>query len=227
MYKVKHIFFDLDHTLWDFDTNSKIALAEIFDNFNLKDKISSFDDFFQIYIRENELCWELYRQNKIKKDYLRSLRFSRTLELLNIHDKTLAKRIGDEYVRISPYKTTLMEGTIEVLTYLNTKYKLHIITNGFEEIQFIKLQSSKINHYFQHIITSETAGVKKPNPKIFQLALKKSNSSATETMMIGDNYEVDILGAEKIGIQGILFDPQKTKLHSNNITSLKELISIL
>lgn len=227
----KHIFFDLDRTLWDFESNSREALHEIYNDFKLKDRgISSFEAFLKSYQHHNETLWELYRKEIITKEYLRSSRFQLCLADFDINDRNLAVKMGEKYIQESPLKTNLFPYTFEVLHYLSKKYKLHIITNGFEEVQHIKLKYSKLKRFFNHVITSELVGAKKPNPKIFKLALEKAGASVQESLMIGDDFPIDILGAKNIGMDQVFFNPnkyltkQKATIQISCLSELKELL---
>jgi|TARA_B110000240_G_scaffold158982_1_gene177203 putative hydrolase of the HAD superfamily len=215
--KITHVFFDLDRTLWDFDLNSYNTLLDIFHDFSLKDKgIKDPVFFIEQYIKINESLWSLYRDDLITKEDLRSRRFYQTLQEYSIQDLQLAKDIGDAYVKNSPLQTVLFPHTIEILTYLQKKYSLSIITNGFEEVQHIKLKASAIDHFFDHVVTSEAVDVKKPNPIIFQYALDKAKVSAKSSIMIGDDLPVDILGAKSMGMSHVFFNPKKNS-HSQKI----------
>ncbi len=198
---IKHLFFDLDHTLWDFETNSKKAYEYIFKDNNITVNIN---DFVSIYEPINHHYWKLYREEKVTQKELKYARLKETFDLLkyNITDELILK-LANEYLQNLSKYNTLFEGAIELLNYLKPKYKLHIITNGFHEIQDKKLSKSKIDHFFDEVITSESVHVKKPNPKIFFHALKKANAYTYESVMIGDNLEADIYGAKNIGIQTI------------------------
>lgn len=203
MDNIKHIFFDLDHTLWDFDKNSKLSFQQIFKEQNIQLKVV---DFLEVYMPINLDYWRLYREDKISKEDLRfnRLKDSFTAVNYNISDD-LINIISKDYITYLPNHNHLFEGTIEILEYLHKKYKLHIITNGFEEVQNLKLQKSGIIKYFKEIITSESIGVKKPNPKIFEHALKKVNTVAHNSVMVGDSYEADVLGALKSNMLAIHF----------------------
>ncbi len=227
MKKYSHIFFDLDHTLWDFERNSTEALTEIFQDLRLDSHgVPAPEPFITNYQEHNHRCWEMYRKGEISKEDLRTHRFVLALNDFKITDYQLAKRIGDEYVKISPYKTNLFSGSIEILEYLDRRYKLSIITNGFEEVQYIKIKQSGLEKYFDHIITSEKAGFKKPHPAIFKMALELNDASPESVLMIGDDEEADVLAAVDLGIDGILFDPHKKSKGNekyNVINELKEL----
>lgn len=225
------IFFELDHTLWDFETNSKEALFEISSKHQLFDKgVPSFEHFLLEYFAINERLWEDYRKNIISKETLRYDRFHQALKRFDIDDFDLATAIGNDYVKSAPYKTNLFPDTIEVLEYLKGKYAIHIITNGFDETQHLKLKNSKIDHYFDHVITSERSGFKKPDERMFHFSLRHTNANAETSIMIGDSLEADVLGAKNIGMHQVYFNPQE-KEHSEDLThevkSLKELMNIL
>ena len=223
----KHIFFDLDRTLWDFETNSHETLLEICEKHNLTNLgINNYFDFINKYKGINEKLWDLYRDNKITQKDLRRERFQQTFSQYQITDFQLSEKIGEDYIKICPRKTKLYPYTIEVLDYLQSKYQLHIITNGFHKTQHIKLEHSNLTPYFHQIITSEKAGVKKPNPKIFEFSLSKANANAEESVYIGDDLEVDVLGCQNCGIDGVYFNPKKNEHQENpkhEISCLSEL----
>jgi putative hydrolase of the HAD superfamily len=216
----KHIFFDLDNTLWDFEKNACEAFTDIYEKFDLKGAgVDNLDQFVKSYIRHNEELWALYREGKIEKEYLRWRRFEVTLNDYGIDSPELALAIGNDYVTISPQKTNLFPNAIAVLDYLKDRYTMHIITNGFEEVQFTKLKNSKLRKYFTDVITSEAAGSKKPDPGIFAYALQKTGALAGESLMIGDDIETDIKGAAQAGMDTVYFNPGK--LHHNGGVSLE------
>lgn len=206
--KIQHVFFDLDRTLWDFEANSGKTLEHLFNEHKL-DVLGfhSFEQFHEIYKAKNDICWELYRENKLSKERMRSKRFKMALQEVGHDGNTLPKKLGEEYVALSPVQTTLIDGTHEILDYLSDKYRLHIITNGFEEIQSIKLKACKIDHYFEQVITSERAGYKKPQEGIFRFACQLTKARPFESVMIGDDLAIDALGAENFGMLGVHFDP--------------------
>ena len=227
----EHIFFDLDRTLWDFETNSYETLSELAIKYKLSEKgIDSIDEFIATYIQINERMWDEYRKGLIDKNTLRYGRFHETLGKYKITDRDLSENFGNDYISISPLKTNMFPHTIEVLQYLNEKYSLHIITNGFEEVQHIKIKNCGIKHYFDQIITSERAGFKKPDIRIFQYSLDIVNAKPSDSLMIGDSLEADIAGARNAGLHQIYFNPQGDK-HDEDITceikSLKELLTFL
>jgi len=198
---IKHVFFDLDHTLWDFETNSKKTYEYIFKQNNI---LINIDQFAKIYKPINHAYWKLYREEKVSQKELKYARLKNTFDALeySITDKIILK-LAKEYLENLSNYNTLIEGTIDLLEYLKPKYKLHIITNGFDEIQLAKLENAKIARFFEEVITSESVFVKKPNPKIFFYALKVANAKTYESVMIGDNLEADIYGAKNLGIKTI------------------------
>ncbi len=227
----EHIFFDLDRTLWDFESNSHQTLVELFDKYKLKEKgIASVDEFILLYYKINDQLWDEYRKETIDKTTLRYQRFHKAFLRYEINDEDLTKKFGDDYVYLSPLKTGLFPNTLEVLDYLKSKYRLHIITNGFEEVQHIKLKNSGIEHYFSEIITSERAGYKKPDKRIFDYSLSLTNASVSSSIMIGDSIEADIVGARNCGIHQVFFNTCNAK-HNENVTyeisHLKQLFNFL
>lgn len=219
---IKHVFFDLDHTLWDFDRNSKLTFEQIFEEQNISIQI---DKFLEVYMPINLKYWRLFRENKILKKDLRYKRLKEAFDVLNYKvSDDLIDKISEYYIKYLPNNNYLFEGTFEILDYLIKKYELHIITNGFEEVQNVKLKKSGIDKYFNKVITSECIGVKKPDSKIFEYALKQANALADNSMMIGDSYEADIQGALNVGMQTIHF---VNELNLNNtITSINSLAQL-
>ena len=225
--KYKHIFFDLDRTLWDFETSALEAFEIIFKKYNLYDiGLKSGKEFHDAYTFHNEKLWNLYRIGEISKEVLKGKRFHLTLQEFGVSNKQLAENIGEDYTTISPKLVNLFPNSIEILEYLHDKYNLHIITNGFSEVQAVKLKSSGMDKYFQNVITSEEAGVKKPDLRIFKYALHKTNANSGESLMIGDDYEVDIVGAQNVGLDQVYFNPQKIE-NSNGCTfEINDLIEL-
>lgn len=225
-HSIKHIFFDLDHTLWDFDKNSELAFGLILSNYFPDIKI---EDFVAIYAPINQACWKLYQKDKITHQELRYKRLNDTFDVLNqkISDKQI-DLISDEYIEFLPDFNHLFDNAIEVLNFLSENYQLHIITNGFAQVQDKKLNNSNISHYFQTITNSELAGAKKPNPIIFEHALKVANAQKHESIMIGDCLDADVKGALDFGIEAIFFNPNKIQVPQsiNQIANLAELIKL-
>jgi len=227
----KHLFFDLDHTLWDFDRNSAECIAELFDTFQLADLgIASSDEFSRHFISINKQLWAEYDQNRIEHSYIRQHRFPMVFRALGVDESAVHADLNTEYLRLLPQKAHLLESAKEVLEYLDGRYDMHIITNGFAEIQAVKMASSNITHYFTHVITSENANAKKPDPMVFQYALEISGANVGESLMIGDNYEADILGAKGVGLDTVFYNPegrQVTDSPTYDIRHLNELLTIL
>lgn len=228
---MKHLFFDLDRTLWDFETNSEAALNILFDQLELGNEIRSFRTFHTQYKKINAELWFQYAKGELTKEDLRTKRFERTLQKFKVDNPQLAQKLGDGYIEISPYQTNLFPNTIETLESLRKdEYKLHIITNGFKEVQFIKLKNSGLIDFFDVILCSEEVGKSKPNPEVFQFALNRANAKKNESLMIGDDYHADIIGAEKFGMQSILFDPynkHKEGRHDWKIKHLNEIPELI
>ena len=222
--EVTHIFFDLDHTLWDFEKNSALTFQKILPEADV-DLVH--EQFINTYIPINAKYWKLYREEKVSKAALRYARLKETFHALKyeISDEKI-NSLAKEYILQLPNFNHLFDGTLELLDYLKEKYTLHIITNGFEEVQTLKMKKSKIFHYFTEVITSESVGVKKPNPKVFLHAMKKAGSSPKESLMIGDNIEADIQGALATGMKAIHCNFENTGIIPNNITSIRHLLEI-
>lgn len=233
MKHVKHIFFDLDHTLWDFERNSKETLAELYDEFELEPIIQNKERFLATYQTVNAIYWKKYRDGHIDKQTVRFGRFADTLKRLKVENSdTLGQKIGDEYVLRGPHKKYLFPHTHETLIGLQERFPLHIITNGFKEVQSVKMGGTKLDQYFNLILCSEDVGVNKPNKKVFQRALEMTECDPANAVMIGDNIEADIRGAQKVGMSTILFDPKKEHTSYSpadnhlKIHNLKDLLSI-
>lgn len=203
--KYRHLFFDLDHTLWDFEANSKECFQELYIDKQLQSLgIEDFDAFFSAYSKHNERLWGEYTKGLILQAELRWRRMWLALMDFGVEDESLSKTMSVEFLERLPYKKNLFPHTIEILEYLKNKdYVLHLITNGFQEIQDQKLQSAELQGYFQEVITSEAAQSLKPNRAIFEYALKQSKAHLGESIMIGDNQEADILGATNAGMDTV------------------------
>jgi len=219
----KAIFFDLDHTLWDFEKNSALAFETILPKYNIAIMPA---DFLEIYVPANAKYWKLYRDGEITQQQLRYGRLKDVFVALNyaIDDDLLAV-ISDEYVRLLPTNNHLFDGAVEVLEYLKTKYSLHIITNGFHEVQDLKMKSANIFHYFETITNSENAGFKKPHPAIFEYALTAANAQKCDSIMIGDCIEADVQGALDCGLDAIYFNEHCLEAHPS-ITQVNHLLEL-
>ena len=221
--KITDVFFDLDHTLWDFDKNSALTFDLIFE----KNKIDvSLKSFLEHYEPINLKYWKLYRDEKVTKNDLRFERLNETFNAINIKvEEQLINKLSEDYIAYLTTHNHIFDGTLEILDYLKTKYKLHIITNGFEEVQHRKLSNSNIIHYFDTITNSEMVGVKKPNPRMFHFALDLAQTKKENSIMIGDNFEADVLGALNIGLDAICFNYHKTTL-DNTIKQVNTLLEL-
>jgi putative hydrolase of the HAD superfamily len=224
---IRHIFFDLDHTLWDFDRNSGLAFNSIFEKHKIKVRL---EEFLAIYAPINANYWKLYREDRVTQEDLRYGRLKDSFKgmKVNVSDAQI-KQLSIDYIEHLPQNNYLLSGAVEILEYLQPLYKLHIITNGFKEVQHKKLESSGILKYFTTITTSEDVGVKKPNRKIFEVALESASAKVDESIMIGDNLEADILGAKDFGMQAILYNYYKTEFSTDHhqVMEMKELTRFL
>lgn len=229
--KYKHLFFDLDHTLWDFDANAKETLVEIYALFQLEGKgVIPFEDFYKLYKIHNEILWDRYHKGFITGEELKWKRMWRTLLEFKIADEELAKEMSAKFLEILPTKKLLFPHTTEVLDYLKEKnYELHLITNGFEKTQHTKLNNSGLTVYFNHIVTSEGSNSVKPQKEIFHYALNKAGAALHHSIMLGDNLEADIQGAMNVGMDNIFVNHihvSTTMKPTYTVTSLKELKNI-
>jgi len=226
---IKHIFFDLDHTIWDFDKNAQETLHELYLHYKLEELgLASAEAFISTYTENNHSLWADYHVGKITKETLRAERFSRTFIQLGVHPERIPQQFEDDYVRITPYKKNLFLGSERVLAYLQQKYTLHIISNGFKESTLIKMDVSGLNPYFTNVIISEDVGVNKPDKAIFEYALDKAKALKHESIMIGDSIEADIRGAQGFGMKAIYFNPLNKELPEDvqwQITHLEELLN--
>ncbi|MCF8331470.1 MAG: YjjG family noncanonical pyrimidine nucleotidase [Bacteroidales bacterium] len=208
----KDLFIDLDRTLWDFETNATDTLKEIYDYHQLKiDSNHSFQDFIHVYYKVNKFLWELYRSDKITKSYLSVERFRKTMEILQ-QDESKAQKMAKQYISWSSLKKKLYPGVTETLEYLKKKYRLHIVTNGFNEVQFKKIRNSGLSSYFDTIITSDNAGNKKPDKAFFIYAFSETGAIPEYTLTIGDDEISDIEGAKAAGTDQVFVNYDKRDL---------------
>ena len=231
MSKYQHIFFDLDHTIWDFDKNAEEALHELFITHRLNDiGLASADVFIETYTENNHRLWREYHLGNITKQALREARFKQTFLDLGVQPEFIPSGFEDAYVQLCPTKTNLFPNAHETLEYLQSKYQLHLISNGFKESQDIKISGSGLDKYFTHIVISELVGVNKPDAAIFEHAVTLSGTTKEQSVMIGDSLEADVLGALNYGMDAIYFNsfnapkPDEVKMQ---ITDLKELTLLL
>jgi putative hydrolase of the HAD superfamily len=228
----KDLFFDLDHTIWDFELNSKETLWDLHQKYALEAKgINDFDTYYNQYSVHNHRLWDRYTKGFIKQEELRWKRIYLSLLDYKIADEALAKNMSHDYLDILPNKKNLFPYTIEILEYLKSKaYKMHLITNGFESVQFKKIKNSNLSNYFIEVITSEASNSLKPNKEIFEYALKSANAQVESSIMIGDNESADIQGAINAGMDSIFVNHLQVKPTvpaTYTITHLKELENLL
>lgn len=230
MKKYKHIFFDLDRTLWDFERNSHETIHDLFFHFGIDSRTNArVAEFITTYKMENAKLWDDYRNGKVTKDELRAERFNRALRHYGINDDSLALQFNDEYVQLCSSKPNLIPNALEVLNYLQPKYKMHVITNGFVEAQEVKIKNSGLSDFFDVVVVSDGLGFKKPDKRIFYHALKLANANQKESVMIGDDYGPDVIGAKSIGMDQIYFTKNLSANESAThiISDLIELKGIL
>jgi len=224
------LFFDLDHTLWDFEKNSREALTEGYDVLNLAaEGVGELKKYISSYEQANNWCWAEYRAGRIQKEQLRGLRFALAMEPWGLSEnKELGEKLGKHYIETSPFKTNLIEGTVEVLEELKSRgHRMLILTNGFEEVQHLKVERCGLAKFFDEVYTSDALGFKKPNPLAFQLALEMASEQAENVTMLGDSLEADIIGAREAGWGQVYFNPQGTP-HTEEIQhEVKSLVEIL
>ena len=219
-----HLFFDLDHTLWDFEANAEETLKELYELYQVQflAPVSS-SEFISIYSKINHDLWKLYRNHQITKVKLRVKRFEDTFKAMGVESKHIPKDIGEKYVDICPTKTALIPGAREVLEYLKEDYQLHIITNGFEESQNKKLKHSDLERYFKSITISEHVGKQKPHPLVFETALKNAQSILNHSTYIGDNLEADVKGAINSGWKAFWLSNSDDHFNHSDCNTIKDL----
>lgn len=219
-----HLFFDLDHTLWDFEANAEETLKELYELYQVQflAPVSSLE-FIRIYSKINHDLWKLYRNHQITKAKLRVKRFEETFKTMGVESKYIPKDIGEKYVEICPTKTKLISGAREVLEYLQEDYQLHIITNGFEESQNKKLKHADLSRYFKTVTISEHVGKQKPHPLVFEIALKNAKSNLNHGTYIGDNLEADVKGAINAGWKAFWLTKDTNGYTNPNCEAIKDL----
>ena len=229
----KHLFFDWDKTLWDYDLNVKRTLAHLYDYYKFQE-IPNFtkEAFFDKYIQNINRLWKLYDQDKIDKKIVRQQRFHAIDEIRDSKNSNFLSQLNEHFLYLCPRQKGLIEGAREIIEKLSDHFTLHILTNGFQTTQTIKIEQSGLQDYFELIITSESTKYKKPNRKIYDYALEESKAQISEVLMIGDSLENDVIGAQKAGWNQVYFNPKKIEIPKNinlsyEITSLKELETLL
>jgi YjjG family noncanonical pyrimidine nucleotidase len=229
--KYKCVFFDLDHTLWDYEKNAEESLHDLYHQYNLQARgVSTADDFYQRFRTVNLALWELYDTNQIDQDYIRRERFKQVLEHFSAYNAGLSDNLSRDYLALCPKKRNLMPHAEEVLEYLMAHYHLTVVTNGFDEIQHVKMTSGNLHRFFRHVVTSQKAGHKKPSHHIFEYAMRANGTACCDVVMIGDNLITDIGGARSASIDTIFFNPGKMahdSIVNHEIGCLSELKNIL
>jgi YjjG family noncanonical pyrimidine nucleotidase len=228
----RHLFFDLDHTLWDFDRNSAETIAELYDTLRLADAgVVSAGELSRHFLAINYALWADFDRNLIDQNHIRQHRFPMVFRAMGLpDDPTICTALNDGYLHGLARKPHLMDSARDILDYLAGRYTLHIITNGFSDIQAVKMNSADISQYFTHVVTMETAGFKKPDPRIFQHALTLSGATADESLMLGDSYTADILGAMDAGLDTVFYNPEAKPAPTpptHDIRHWRELTAIL
>jgi putative hydrolase of the HAD superfamily len=210
---VKDVFFDLDHTLWDFERNSALAFAKLLTQYEVPVSLA---DFLAVYSPINISYWERFRKDQVTKINLRRGRLMDSFAIFSLrYDVDILDQMAETYIQELPKNNHLFPGVMPTLEYLKAQYRLHIITNGFHQVQHTKLINSGLDHYFDSVTTSEEVGVKKPNPVIFRFALEKVKAKPSASIMIGDNFEADIVGAESVGMKTLFFNYWQEERSSN------------
>jgi YjjG family noncanonical pyrimidine nucleotidase len=231
MPEYRAIFFDLDHTLWDYERNAFEALSDLYREYTIGGKIQApVNDFFNAFSKINHSLWDQYDSGKITRQVIRDERFQLVLAEFGVSDSVLATELSEKYLTTAPKKSNLIAGAQEILNYLSGSYKLYIITNGFQEIQHTKLKSGQIEHYFDEVFISDAVGHKKPSKEIFEHVLNKHSLNKTESIMIGDNLLTDIAGAINTGIDSVFYNPGKlthevpVTYEISHLSALKEIL---
>jgi len=225
MSKYRHLFFDLDHTLWDFERNSIATMRILYDEVALMEKgIADFDDFNVVYHDINDTLWDRFRKGLLSREELRWKRMYQTLVHYRMPDEKLAKVMSERYLEILPTQTHIFPHCIEVMEYCaGKKYAMHLITNGFELTQKQKLKNALLDSYFDKIITSEQAMSMKPQKEIFEFALRETSATIEQSLMIGDALDIDVLGAQSVGMDQVYFNPKQIAHQGNPTFEIKSL----
>lgn len=227
----QHLFFDLDHTLWDYDRNVTESLSELYQIYTLQDRgIPTFDQFFAAFHHVNFQLWDWYNVGQIDKENLRKERFPRIFTQAGAKAEAIPAGLEEDFMDRTSSKPHVFPYSKEILTYLKSKYRVHVITNGFNESQAKKMKSSGLDGFFEMVVTSETTGFKKPDPRIFHYAIGELNTHADHCLMIGDNPKSDILGAQRAEIDQVFFNPEGKSIDlkpTYEIRHLQELEQLL
>ncbi len=233
--RYKYLFIDLDDTIWDFRANSMLALRQVYDEFELAQEIPDYERFRSRYVATNHALWELYHHGQVTKEFLIVERFARPFREEGSRlgdDAEFLSRLNTRYLNVLAEQKSLVPGAIELLDYLTGKgYPLYILSNGFAEVQHRKLESGGIAHYFKRLILSDEIGVTKPDRRIFDYALQQIGAEPSEVLIVGDNYDADILGAMNAGWTALYFNRDNLAIPGEQphymVTSLSEIVNIL
>ena len=218
MNNYQHLFFDLDHTLWDYEANAAEVLDELYHRHTLRKVINSESNHFtEVFFEINNSLWDQYDRGLIHKSVIRNERFDRILAAFGVSDSPLAKTINSAFIAECPHKTNVVPGAVELLAHLKPKFGIHIITNGFREVQWIKITKSGLDRFIDQVFISEEIGAKKPDPKFFEFSLGKVDCTPAQSVVIGDNLNTDIKGARDFGIDHIFYNPKKL-IHNDRVT---------
>lgn len=230
MEHIQHIFFDLDHTIWDFETNSRNTIRDLVGLYTPQIGFElDFEAFYPVYWEINEEMWQHFRENRINSAFLRHYRFRQAFARFGIEEAPWIDKFGEDYMSTCPTKSDLMPNAKETLKILYKEFPLHLITNGFNETQRAKLRHAKLTRYFKKVITSEMANAKKPDPVIFELAMREAKATPETSLYIGDHYETDVVGGKNAGMTVIFFNPdgKENPLHVPEIHDLSQLVKLL
>lgn len=220
------LFFDLDDTLWDTAANSKESMSEIYAQYGFDKYYSSFEGFYTIYLENNNKLWDCYNKGLLKKEELMEQRFKKLFEKYTEMSETESKDLNDAFMYNTSKKTKTVDGAIDLLQKLQRKYQLHIISNGFTEVQYTKLEGAGLASFFDKVILSDAVGVNKPDSRIFKYALSEASAQKSESLMIGDTYDTDIVGAMNYGIDQVWFNLKKLQVEKNPTYEIDSLLKL-
>lgn len=227
---IAHVFWDLDHTIWDYKTNARLTIFELYKKHNIHKTTEHGPDIFhETYCKHNDLAWENYRKGIIDKTILRQRRFKDTFVELGMEPEGIYEVFETEFVEICPTKGNLMPGAMDALNHFHLNFQQHIITNGFKETQGVKMRTSGIHHFFNTLTNSEDTGFQKPHPEIFRIAMQSAGATVENSLMIGDNYEADVLGAYALGMKCVFYNPELVEIENmpEGIVVIRELTELV
>ncbi len=204
----KNLFFDLDDTLWAFSVNAQSTFFEMYQKHRYGRYFPSFEHFYQLYQQRNHQLWVDYAAGKVTKDELNRQRFLYPLQVVGVpRAEEVATAFAKDFFQVIPTKSEVVPHAHEVLQELSSRYNLYILSNGFHELQRHKMRSAKLDTYFKAIILSDDIGILKPNPELFHHAMKVTNATPADSLMIGDSWESDVIGASAVGMHQVYFSP--------------------